>query len=521
MNFNIIRQDFFQARWMAPYGLLLLAVFMAYCNIYHNAFLGDDDTLIVRNPLLQSWNSLGAIFSNTVGAGAGPPSPFYRPLQTVLYLTTYQLFGLSLPAFHFVNIALHAANACLVYNLALKLRFNPSAAFFGALIWALHPIHTEAVTYMSATADVLYAFFCLSGLLVLLPVPSPRRLFFASLLFILALLSKETAITFPGLAAICLFLLSAQRSHLKAYLCLWPPILIGLVYVCIHLSLPVLQFHTLSPRTTDVAYQYVTSIIIRFYTFAASLPLYIQLIIWPTDLHMEHQFPIYLEPWHWNVIAGVLIVGLSVAGFCLHKQINLIFCWALGWAAVTFSVISGVLFPVNALFLEHWMYVPSVGLILATAQGIAYLLKQKTCHRWRFPVMIIAVVASFLLGTLTYIQNKTWADPFTFYTNILKYEKSPRALNNLGIAYMLKGKYDIALEKFHQAIALADIFPEPHRAIAYIMIQQPDWKEHPEGPIAELKRALYLDPDYLPAYQGLIYIYKETGNNEELQKLTQ
>src|ERR1700722_13693237 len=148
---------------MIAYFALILAVLIFYGNIYDNALLYDDEYLIQKNQYLRSWLSISEIFTHFVTDGAHRAGLFYRPLQNLLYLIVYQIGGVALLGFYLFNVFLHATNACLVYALGRKLKFQTMAVFFTALIWALHPIHVEAVTYMSATADTLSALFCLLG----------------------------------------------------------------------------------------------------------------------------------------------------------------------------------------------------------------------------------------------------------------------------------------------------------------------------------------------------------------------
>jgi hypothetical protein len=180
---------------LLPYGALIAACLAVYCNVYGNAFLFDDVLLIKSNRFLQSWSGLGDIFTHSITAGAGMHDRFYRPLQILLYLIIYQSFGLSTVAFHLLNVGLHALNACLGFKLGIRLGFRPVAVFMGVLLWSVHPIHTEAITYISGTADPLAACFCLLGLLALKDW-TRLRILYACLFFILALLSKEAAIVF-------------------------------------------------------------------------------------------------------------------------------------------------------------------------------------------------------------------------------------------------------------------------------------------------------------------------------------
>src|SRR5262249_23174455 len=150
-----------------------------------------DEYLILKNEFLRSWSHLGDIFTHTATAGAHRAGLFYRPLQNLLYFIVYQVNGADTFGFHLLNVMLHAANTCLVYALGRKTGFNPMAVFLAALVWAMHPLWTEAVTYMSATADTLAAVFCLAGLIALLPDFAPRRIYISVGFMLLGLLSKE------------------------------------------------------------------------------------------------------------------------------------------------------------------------------------------------------------------------------------------------------------------------------------------------------------------------------------------
>src|SRR5271168_667820 len=87
-----------------PYALLAGAVFAAYAGVYHNAFLYDDDNIIVRNVFLRSWRNAPDLFTSMLMTGAGRANLYYRPLQTLLYLIIFQMAGLSTVAFHLLNV---------------------------------------------------------------------------------------------------------------------------------------------------------------------------------------------------------------------------------------------------------------------------------------------------------------------------------------------------------------------------------------------------------------------------------
>ncbi|MDD3371931.1 MAG: hypothetical protein PHE27_08930, partial [Alphaproteobacteria bacterium] len=142
-----------KAQPSTPYYFLILCVFISYINVFDNQFLFDDDLIIVLNTWIKDWSHIGDILTGSTTNGAHIIGGFYRPLQLLLYLLMHHLGGGGTFWFHALNLSLHIANTCLVYKLGKKLGFYEEACFLAALVWGVHPIHTEAVTYMSATAD--------------------------------------------------------------------------------------------------------------------------------------------------------------------------------------------------------------------------------------------------------------------------------------------------------------------------------------------------------------------------------
>ena len=336
-----------------PYALLVGAVFVAYAGVYHNAFVYDDDKLIVHNVFLRSWRYLPTLFTTMLTAGVASADMYYRPMQILSYLITFQLAGLSTAAFHFLNLALHAANTCLLLLLGRRLGFAPKAVFVGALIWALHPTDTESVTYMSATADVLGAFFCLLGAVVLLPDFTPRRVALAAICMVLGLLSKETAVVFPLLAASCVYCVNKKRLELRSYVCLWPLFALAAVYVGLHV---LLAPHL--PQATGVAGAAAggaaTELAATNFDSFATLALLLRLLVWPAGLHMEHDLPSYASPWHIEVLVG-FIFAAGTAFFVMRKKnrASLPLVWGLLWFFAAYA-------PVFACWLTKLM---SIGFI--------------------------------------------------------------------------------------------------------------------------------------------------------------
>lgn len=188
--------------------LLLLIAFVSYFNIFTGNFVWDDHCLIVNNPLIRDWRNLSEIFSCELHRNSS--TNYYRPMQVISYMVDYYFFKLNPAGYHAVNVLLHFFACLLLFFLLRRLtgRFFLSAAV--VFLFLVHPIHTNAVSYISGRADLLAAIFIFSSLIFFLKsfccVPRQGRLsqnghfgYYAMslFLFILALFTKETVIVFP------------------------------------------------------------------------------------------------------------------------------------------------------------------------------------------------------------------------------------------------------------------------------------------------------------------------------------
>lgn len=497
-----------------PYAMLLLAVFLVYSNVYDNDFLFDDEFLIQKNQFIRSWDYLLKIFMTPSTAGSGGTDSFYRPLQGFLYLIVFQIFGQSTLGFHLLNILIHAANALLVYSLGLKLNFKKNASLLAALIWAVHPMHTEAVTYQSATADSLHTFWILIGLLLLIPSFSRRRIFVACGVFALAIISKESAVVFPLLVMSVIFLRSDKPWDWRSYIITWPLWIMVGIYLVLRKTLLNFDDTFNFYKVTNI---YTENLHYRIYTFFATLPSYVELMVFPHDLRMERGFPVFIDPITLPVMLGAVLVLIFALQLALAKKgRGKILAWAGLWFFFAQIPHTGILLPVNSFFLEHWMYLPSIGLFLGVFQAGSTLGIVKNYPRISVAFVMLAMAA---LGHKTYRQNQIWETPIGFYNNILNYGSgTERVHNNLAMAYGDRDNLAKAAEHYLKAIDISgDRSPQPHHNIALILLKL----DQVDAAIAHLKRAIEINPRFYYSYAVLADIYRQQGKIEESNKYLQ
>lgn len=488
--------------------LLVCLVGITYSNVYDMVFVYDDEFYIVKNQYLDSFKSVGTIFSTNSTAGSGFQDSFYRPIQFFSYLTIKQFLGGDTWGFHLLNVLIHIFNTLLLFSLTQLLGFRRSIAFWVAALWAAHPVHAEVIAYISGTADPLQCFFTLSALIVLLRKKS-FYLWTSSLLFICALLSKEVAVVFPGLAASVLFLTNEKRWNYKTYLPVAIYLLLALTYVGLRATLLNFNGDFQFYKTENI---YTQNILFRIYTFLATLPNYLALLFWPVHLHIDRAFPVYTGFFFRDVILGAIILLLQITSaiffFLKRPSFGLFFIAMTMWLAASHSLHSGILVPMNSFFLEHWLYVPSMA--VAWIFGAAAL-KDRT----HFYHLVFALIVGALALT-TYRQNRMWESPLTLFTTILKHNPAmTRARHNLAMTYSDLGQIDLAQAEYETILKDdANPYPQTLHNLGLIYLQK---KQLDEGEKL-LLRAIEISPKFHPSYDYLIQLYKFKGDLQKAQQ---
>jgi len=326
---------------------------------------------------------------------------------------------------------------------------------------------------------------------------------------------------FPLLVMACLFYVSPNRLKPRTYFRTWPLWVISIAFVIWRSHAPGFD----GPQTYDRFYKmpqfgdlkiYAEEPLYRVYTFLATLPQYLRLLVWPNDLHMERAFPIQPHFWTWIVLSGV-IVAVFMAGHILYScrtKRGYELSWAFLWFAAAHAPDTGLLIPMNSLFLEHWMYLPSVGLFLGVAQTFVILLKGRS----RVLPVFASTAAVMIVGAfafMTYQQNKIWHDPVSFYNNIFKYgEHSPRARNNLALYYSDNVQYDAAIEQFQKALESSDIYAETRYNYAVTLLRKSQDKETMKKVFDNIDLSLKIQPNFYRSYQLLGDIYEKLLNDK-------
>jgi protein O-mannosyl-transferase len=420
-----------------PVALLAGAVVAVYLNSFRGVFQFDDYNVIVDHVGVHSW---GAFL-------AGLPRGI-RPLLKFTYTLNWAS-GLGLFGFHLVNVTLHAANAVMFFYLASRIG-GPSVSRFAvllpALLFAVHPVQTEAVTCISGRSVSLMAFFYLGSLLVylrgrargsrlLLHVASP-------ILFLLAVASKEVALTLPFALVLC----EAARPERTG----WKEALRAqAVHWALLLSLAVFFLaHAGYGRLLEACFD-IRGAAANLLTQVHGIGYLLSRLVMPHALNFDPDLPVF-SGWAPVLLPeALLLAALLAAGFLgLSKRSPAGFgiLWFFLHLVATNSFI-----PRLDVANERQLYLASWGLFLAAAAE-ADLLREKLGARWLTAVAAVLVIA---LGVLTVSRNAVYRSEVALWEDTVR--KSPgkaRPWNNLGYAYDLTGRFRDAEAAYLRALRI-------------------------------------------------------------------
>jgi tetratricopeptide (TPR) repeat protein len=445
--------------WRAASLILLTAAFVAYANAFRGTFQFDDFG-ILDDQRLAGYSVFMEHFGQTI-----------RPLLRLSFVVDRSLFGKDAAGYHTLNLLLHCGSGLLLFAIlsdTLRCFSSPSAKIFAgvpfwtSLLFLLHPLETETVTYISGRATGLAAFFSLFALYLFARAADPhisRRVLllrYAGCLasFALALLSKEVAVMLP--AAVLLWWLvfrpyfekhDGDRRLLALQLPLWGLLLAAVAVASLYPRYAYLAHASLQTRPL------YDNLVTQFHAVAYSL----SLLFIPSRLNFDHDLPVYHSILLWPpalslaLLAGLLAVALRY----LHKAP--FFSFGILWFLVHILPTDSVI-PRYDVLSERNLYLPSIGILLAVV-SVAAQFKSRLAALWPNVISSAARVACAVVATglliATAERNWIYHSQVTFWTDAA--HKSPRKArvhNNLGYAFAQAGDLDRALSEFRVALSL-------------------------------------------------------------------
>jgi len=429
-------------------GILIIS-FIAYIPALANSFVWDDEFYIETNRMIRAIN-LKELFSSYLMGN-------YHPLTVLSYAIEFHFFNLSPKPYHTLNIIIHLANTVLVFYAIYRLSNKPEVGLVAALLFGIHPMHIESVAWVSERKDLLYTFFFLAAYncyLDYIKNKSKQLYFFCLAFFLLSLFSKAMAACFP-VALLLTDYFKGRKMQIKVWLEKLPffalAVTFGVVAIFAQKS-----HHAVA----DIAiFPFIPRVVFTCY----GIILYIAKLIVPFNLCAYYPYPIspgeslpviyYIFP-----VLFIALVGLIIYSFRFNKKV----LFGMGFFAITIFLVLQILPVGDAIIVDRYSYIPSIGIFYILAEGFYFLWSNKIKRgNYKIVAIVILVVTSTALTIQTYARCSVWKDGMSLWNDVIsKFQTLPAAYNNRGKLLLEQKRVEEALSDFNNAIRLEPRYPQ-------------------------------------------------------------
>lgn len=451
--------------------IIALLGFAVYANALGNSFVSDDITAISENPYI------GNMLSN-------------NSLPGCVNSLIYQVSKLEPAPYRLVNILTHIVNSLLVFFF-LRLFFSRAASIWGALIFAAHPVHVEAVAWISGKPHLFSAFFVLSSFLLYNAATSGPKLkigrLAASLIaYLCGLYSTVFTFVFPAMLILYDYTFERWRRTWK----LW------FIFLCVTALRAFFMLSSINDRISAIGKEAGQSgLSDPIFNMVYSVFYHFCLLIWPAKLTIYHE-P-YLVSFYLLMI-GVAIMAAAVLllPFLFKKTKPVFFAIAIFvlFLAPTYSPVM-----ISWLIAERYLYLPSLAFCVFAAFLIdRYAARARPLFSRAAYIGLIFLIIGYSARTV--VRNFDWRDHASIWRATEKVSPySSRAHNNMGDVYCREGDLDKAAGEFQRAIELDPKYADAYHNLANTYEEM----GRPDDAIVNYTKALYLNPNLYQSRQRL------------------
>lgn len=466
-----LSSPYFSTRDYCHVAILAAVTFLLYSNTLQVPWYFDDINNIVDQPPL---NSLEQVFRLLLSS---------RGVVKLTFAMNYNLGGLYLPGFHLVNILIHAGSAIILY-LILKRVFRESVVFpfLCALVFAVHPVQTQAVTYIVQRMTSLSGFFFLLALYFYIRFKENRsplsdtlglHAIFCWVAVLLAgsvaVFSKENAIVLP--VALLLFdwyFLGGRSEGWRPLLIrILPFALVPCLFAAVFFLAPLFKgagMDSLTRTITTIVSSRNLNPLTYFVTQLEVIWIYLRILVVPYGITLDYSYPVVDKILTLrSVVAGTGLAGLLLFAFRLRHVAPRI-SFGIAWFFLTLAVESSFI-PLDPLFV-HRLYLPLAGFVIIAMDLLIRL-------PWRVSSLVLCCVVMSIYAMVAWQRNSLWNDPVAFYEdNLRKAPHSERVRNLLAEHYLLKGRDSDAKRMLVEAIRINPSFGSSVVALSNIYINE-------------------------------------------------
>lgn len=500
--------------WQVIVAMLITS--LVYSNIFGNQFVWDDTSFILNWPELKTFHfHLIDFFKGQVASGH---EGLYRPIRSVLYGLAYQIWGESPWGYHLQSLVVHLMATALMYWLAQRLAFPKPIPTIATLLFGVHPIHVEAITWITPSFDIVGVVFAVGSFIAYTYWREKQNkivLLLCLSLATLAYFTNEITLVLPGICAAYDFfigmkkpeIIKAARSSLSHWLLIFTPALVYLV----------IRFWFLDIRAREE--MIYGSLWVTFLLMSVAIIKQLMLFIWPWPLTVNHQLlPNYTALFYHEVnlqqippaprvtqlpvfLSLITITGLILVIWRIrksHPKLIFLICWH-GLAILPLMQIV----PQSIIFGERYLYFASFGTLMLLAWAISSAAELLPYNKMWTAYLLTGIVC-FPLGYISYQRNFDWYSEQTLWQTTLDVgPRTPYALSNLAKYYHEQGDTAKALELLEEAYEINPnhVIAGTNLGLVYTSLKRP------EEALAIHHHIYKLSPTYLPNIENLAAAY--------------
>ena len=526
--------------------IIMLLGLAVYSNTYNVPFQLDDIPYIVKylgvNKLPSVINSIEDIKSSVI-KDAFKSGMITRPFAFLTFSANYQISGLKVSAYHVTNILIHIATALLLYSLVrigfktpfFKSKLNApysselvsGVAFFAATLFVVHPIQTQAVTYIVQRFTSLATFLYVLTLLLYIKSNLTQNIYRKSGFYlvsfisaVLAMLTKEIAITLPFIIIVFELMFLDGRLTRKLTRCVLFLLTIGIIPYNILNAKNILYITAnLADAVNGWAGNAKLTSIEYLLTEFRVIVTYLRLLLLPVNQNFYYDYPAsysFFEPLvlfsflllSTIVIAGIFLLRQSTKNNGLESYLCRVAAFGIFWFFITLSVES-TFFPIQSVIDEHRIYLPSVGFFIAVVSFVTILIMRLLpAERGKTLISFLALLMVITFAVTAYKRNNVWRYTVTLWEDVVK--KSPQQAVghvNLCAAYLNHNRLDDAEKECSKALTLSPDFTNACYNLGLIN-ERKNQKLQAAG---FYRKAIKLDSRNIDAHVALAKIYQEQG----------
>jgi tetratricopeptide (TPR) repeat protein len=480
---------------------LVLITIVLYINSLNNLFTNWDDGMIYSNTEVRSLSLKNVLTIFTLKKGAT-----YQPIRVLSYAIDYHFWKLNPIGYHITNILFYILTCVMVYftllYLSMNLREKASrdshrrVAFFGSLLFAAHPVHVEAVTWLAARKEVLQGFFFFSAFYLYLrgrgEEGKRKVLYFSSVIFsiLLATLSKPSAVVFPGVILLYEILKSGKKwiGFFKMHwVFLSLSLIISIIFTFILMKVMFEAGGIKQYRGSDIG----SNILLCLYVFLESIKLLVFTINYSAAYSFVVSMPVFCLK---NVILILITFSLFVISVLSLRRTKVIF-FSFFFFFITLLPYLNII-PISTLKADRYVFIASFAYVflLGVAFDRFYSCRHKKFSEGFFKLLSL-VLFIFLLAaysSMTIRQNTIWENSYTLWTDAVeKHPASSTANALMGVVYMEIAMDRDAVKYLERAVELLPYDYQSRNNLGIVYGRM----DEPEKALKEFAAAIQLRPD--------------------------